>query len=86
MVATSADTPPCAGQATATAARAWLAQHGRRPGMGSNSSGGLWQDASYRGDITCWATGAELQAAGQALPAACLKMLAGLRLQLAAQG
>jgi hypothetical protein len=54
--------------------------------MGSSTSGGRWQDASYRGDVTCWVTGAKLQAAGQALPAACLEMLTALRSQLAAQG
>lgn len=54
--------------------------------MGSNASGGLWHNTSYRGDINCWVTAPELQAAGQPLLAACLEMLAGLRKQLAAQG
>jgi hypothetical protein len=73
-------------QALSAAVEAWLSKHGRRPGMGSSSSGGLWHDPSYRGDINCWVTPAELTAAGQPLLAACLDMLSGLRTQLAAQG
>lgn len=73
-------------QAVAAAAEAWLSRHGRQPGMGSSSSGGLWHDPSFRGDINCWVTPAELEAAEQPLLAACLEMLLGLRPQLAAQG
>lgn len=54
--------------------------------MGSQLSGGLWHDPSVRGDINCWATADELQAAGQPLLAATLHMLTSLRDSLAAQG
>lgn len=73
-------------QAVASAVETWLLQHGRRPGMGSQASGGLWQDSSYRGDINCWVNPAELKEAGQPVLAACLQMLSGLRTQLVQQG
>lgn len=73
-------------QAVASAVEAWLSQHGRRPGMGSQTSGGLWQDSAYRGDINCWVSPVELRDPGQPLLAACLKMLAGLCGQLSEQG
>lgn len=73
-------------QAAATAMEAWLAAHGRRPGMGGSASGGRWHDEQLRGDITSWANEGELQAAGQPLLAAVLHALAALRCQLAQQG
>jgi hypothetical protein len=73
-------------QAVAAALEHHLRKHGRRAGMGSSSSGGLWQDASLRGDVNCWATAAELRAAGQPLLAAVLQLLASLRGQLSAAG
>jgi hypothetical protein len=73
-------------QAAAAALDAWLASHGRRPGMGAQTSGGRWHDEQLRGDVTSWANEAELQAAGQPMLAAVIHMLASLKPQLSQQG
>lgn len=73
-------------QDVAKAVDDWLQQHGREPGMGSASSGGLWHDAQHRGDVTSWVTAQELEAAGSPLLAGVLQLLASLKQQLTQQG
>lgn len=73
-------------QQVAAAVESWLASHGRRPGMGTAGSGGLWHDMAYRGDVTSWVTAQQLKDAGQPLIAAVVQLMVSLKQQLTEQG